>query len=93
MDRDDLLNSFTIEDIMNLIKELGGTYVGQDKDGYIFTTICHGKDSPKLYYYPNSKLFHCYTCCGTMSIYDLVMSVLGMTNFFEAFKYLCDFTR
>lgn len=91
MDRDDLLNSFTIEDIMNLIKELGGTYVGQDKDGYIFTTICHGKDSPKLYYYPNSKLFHCYTCCGTMSIYDLVMSVLDMTNFFEAFKYLCDF--
>jgi DNA primase len=39
----------------------------------MFQTVCHHGDSHKLYYYEETKEFHCYTSCSeNMDIYELV---------------------
>ena len=50
-------------------------------------TICHHGDSHKLYYYKDSGNFHCYTGCGSMSVFDLVMKSLDM-EFGASFSYI-----
>ena len=84
-DKDTLKENLTIEEVFDLVSELGGEPV---MGNGIFTarTICHGGDSHKLYYYSNTHLFHCYTGCGDASfdIYDLVLRVnktAGIQNF------------
>ena len=83
--KDTLKENLSIEEVFDLVSELGGEPI---MGNGIFTarTICHGGDSHKLYYYPNTHLFHCYTGCGDASfdIYDLVLKVnksAGIKNF------------
>ena len=84
-DKDTLKENLSIEEVFDLVSELGGEPI---MGNGLFTarTICHGGDSHKLYYYPNTHLFHCYTGCGDSSfdIYDLVLRVnktAGIQNF------------
>ena len=84
-DKDTLKENLTIEEVFDLVSELGGEPI---MGNGLFTarTICHGGDSHKLYYYSNTHLFHCYTGCGDASfdIYDLVLRVnktAGVKNF------------
>ena len=45
MNRDDLLDLFTTEDVTNLMLELGSDYPTPDHQGNLyFTTICHGRN-------------------------------------------------
>ena len=49
----------------------------RDEGKYIiFPTICHNTDpseaSMKLYFYKNTKLFQCYTECGTLSMFKFM---------------------
>lgn len=90
LDRDELLELITPEDIIEILKDLGCDNYKIDKDGFIFESICHGSDSHKLYYYKDSGIFKCYSCCGVLSLYDLIISVDG-GDFNDAYKYLCDF--
>lgn len=66
------------------------TYI--DKSDYImFPTLCHNLDidnaSMKLYYYKESKLFHCYTDCGTsFDIFDLISKVYTLRGVTFSFK-------
>ena len=55
-----------------------------------FQTVCHGGDSHKLYFYKNTKLFFCYTNCGTISLFDLVM-LLEDCDFYPAFQIISGF--
>ena len=75
-DKDTLKENLSIEEVFDLVSELGGEPI---MGNGLFTarTICHGGDSHKLYYYPNTHLFHCYTGCGDASfdISDLVLRV------------------
>ena len=99
MDRESLLELITIEDIIKLMEKFGVYEYKHDNSsgGLIFPTICHDSDSHKfkLYYYPSSKMFHCYNNCGTMSIYDFIMKVQGWREdekgFSKAFHFLADF--
>ena len=50
-------------------------------------TVCHHGDSHKLYYYKDSNHFYCYTGCGSMSVFDLVMKSLDM-EFSKALSYI-----
>lgn len=84
-DKDILKENLTIEEVFDLVNELGGEPI---MGNGLFTarTICHGGNSHKLYYYENTRLFHCYTGCGDASfdIYDLVLRVnktAGIQNF------------
>lgn len=42
----------------------------------------------KLYYYLESKTFHCYSGCScNYSVYDLIGTILGL-EFSDSYKYL-----
>ncbi len=75
-DKDSLKESLTIEEVFDLVSELGGE-PRMGTDFFVSRTICHGGQSHKLYYYSNTHLFHCYTECGDSSfdIYDLVLRI------------------
>lgn len=69
-------NALTPEQIIKLVTSLGVDRYYENDDYIIFPTICHNVNiaeaSMKLYYYKNTKLFHCYTECDeSFSIYDL----------------------
>ena len=71
-----LVGIITIDDIIDiLVNELGSTYPKTKNKELIFQCVCHGSEKEKLYYYPDSQLFHCYTNCGTMSLFDLLMNI------------------
>ena len=84
-DKDEVKNNLTIEQIFELVAELGGEPV-MSGSGNFFTakTICHnvlGEGSRKLYYYDNTKLFQCYTdCAGSFDIFELVTKVKNINE-------------
>lgn len=93
MDREELLELVTTEDVIEILKDLGSDdYKRDDKGNLYFYTVCHGGDSRKLYYFVDSKFFICFTCCGSMSLYDVIMSAKGI-SFKESYDYLCDFKK
>ena len=75
-DKDAIKNNLTIEQVRDLIAELGGEPQLQH-EVLLCKTICHGGDSHKLYYYDNTKLCRCYTGCTepTFDIFELVRKV------------------
>lgn len=84
---------FTEEEIIKLLLALGSEDYRKDKgsnNGLVFQTVCHNaKDgSYKLYYYPDSQLFHCYTDCGaSFDVYELVCKNRGC-SFREALAFI-----
>ena len=82
-DKDKIKNELTIEQVMDLVAELGGEPRLQP-GGEFFTsrTICHGGNTHKLYYYNNTHLFRCYTECSPeiFDIYELVRKVNSRQN-------------
>lgn len=77
-DKDKLKSNLTIEQVFELVAEFGGEPRMQG-NFFIARTICHnpaGEGSHKLYYYDNTKLFRCYTDCGTtFDIYELICKI------------------
>ena len=79
-----IIDKLNIEAIIELMKNLGAEdYI--EKDTYIqFQTICHNEDitdaSHKLYFYKESKLFVCYTECGTMNIFQFLKTYYETRN-------------
>ena len=74
--KDKIKNELTIEQVADLVAELGGE--PQQKDDILLCkTICHCGESHKLYYYNSTHLFHCYTGCDNASfdIFDLYKKV------------------
>ena len=73
--KDEIKNSLSIEQIEDIVAELGGEPRSM---GSFLTcrTICHGGDSHKLYYYDNTKLFKCFTECDeTFDIFELILKI------------------
>ena len=91
MNRDELLALFSTEDVISLMMELGSDYPIPDHQGHLyFTTVCHGGDNAKLLFYPDSKMFFCFTACGSLSLYDVVAGAMNI-DFGDAFKYLAKY--
>jgi hypothetical protein len=85
---EELLEKISIEDVINILIDMGSKKPKKDDKGNLyFTTICHGGDSHKLHFFTESKFFMCYTNCGSMSLYDVLMNTNDWT-FKEAFNYL-----
>ena len=78
-------DELTIEQIFDLLSEFHGE-PRINNDTIISKTICHNSISElnhashKLYYYNNTKLFHCYTGCPeqTYDIFELARKVKSM---------------
>lgn len=75
LDKDLIKNSLTIEDIKKILVDLGSEPPYMDNNEVLIgQTVCHCGTKFKLYYYPDSKIFHCYTDCGdSFDIYELVI--------------------
>lgn len=87
MNAQELINIITPSDILTLMNDLGADLVKETNEYFIFTSICHGGNSHKLYYYKDSRSFYCYSNCGSMSVYDTIMKVKDC-DFKTAFDYL-----
>ena len=82
---------FSTEEVIKIVQSLGSEeYKYGSGDELIFQTICHNSSggSYKLYYYPSTNLFRCYTACGeSFDIYELVKRSKDF-NFMEAKTYV-----
>ena len=76
IDINEVIKSLSDQDIIDIVSSLGATNYEEREKEIIFPTICHHINeedaSHKLYYYKNTKLFVCYTCCGTFNISGLL---------------------
>nr|WP_312985430.1 hypothetical protein [Clostridioides sp.] len=88
----ELINKINDNDIVRILSELRSPVFDEDDEKIIFNTIaCHPEtasgESNKLYYYKSSKSFVCWTNCGKMSLFDLIMRSKKI-EFKEALKYI-----
>jgi len=98
IDKDALKESLTTEDINKIVISMQGEVGSPDRYGNpTYSTCCHNGDSHKLYYYSNSKTLNCYTNCGHMDIFELVIKTQeqrGYTySFPEAIKYISEISN
>ena len=74
-DKDEIIERLDDETVINILNEFGIIpYRNTDKE-IIFPAICHGTDKPKLYYYKKTKKFVCYSQCGKMNIFNLLIEI------------------
>jgi hypothetical protein len=89
LDKDLIKNSLTEEEIHKILKDLGS------KDplmGNQYQTVCHGGHKHKLYYYHDTKAFHCYTDCSeNLDIFEVVERAKKI-SFPQAVRYVADST-
>ena len=92
LDRNEVLNMVSTEDVIDILTELGdGTYKKSGENLCFSTYNCHFGDSPyKLFYYPESKMFKCYTCNESKSLFDIIGGLLNL-SFSESYKWLCNY--
>lgn len=88
----DIIEQITHEQVKQIMATLGSDVCIErnDKGNYIFKTICHNGDTHKLYYFLDSKYFHCFTNCGQLSIFNIVEQVKKCT-FAEAKQWVIDY--
>lgn len=76
MDYREIIDNLKDSSVIDLMKKLGADRYKDEGSHIIFPTICHNENaddaSMKLYYYKNTKVFVCYTSCGTMSIFKFL---------------------
>jgi len=74
----DLRDQLTDESIKDILMQFNVEAVTEDESSITFPTCCHNLEggSPKLVYYKNTKLFHCYTeCNGSFDIFTLLQKM------------------
>ncbi len=79
-------------DIRTLLVEYMGAVISyEDDDIWISNTVCHHGNKQKLYYYKESKSFHCYTECGQLDIIGIVMGFKGYSQeeLQKAINWIC----
>lgn len=105
INKDELLNSLTEQNIIDICRELGSLKYKKDSNGNLCfsTCICHGGDSNyKLVYYPNNHntdyntpIFNCYTCGKKQSILELIINANRnngkVITWYQALNWLAQF--
>lgn len=76
----DIRKQITPKQIIDLMRHLGADKYEDKEKQIVFPTICHNpadhEKSMKLYYYPETSLFRCYTECDeSFDIFDLWQKV------------------
>lgn len=93
MDKDKIKQNLLIEQVYQLVTDLGGNPIMHN--GYFISqTICHNpphEGSYKLYYYDNTKLFKCFTHCDdTFDIFELIMKIKSL-DLYQAILYIINY--
>ena len=97
-DKEKSRDALSTSDIIKRVDFLGGEPV-HTNFGFIAKTICHnspGEGSEKLYFYENTGLMNCYTECGVLDIFALVMQVKSLEldrdiTFYESMDFIARF--
>lgn len=84
----ELKERMTSDEVEKILHKLNATIDENNNDIIISDTICHHGVKPKLYFYKDSKQFHCYTNCGSFDIIELVCKVKEF-SFTEAINWIC----
>ena len=87
----EIVEKLTIENVETILEKLGAE-PKRTGDKIIARTVCHNhahEGKHKLEFYSDNKLFHCYTECGTLNIFDVVMQSLEV-DFKESLQFICD---
>ena len=74
----ELREQLTDEMIKEVLAQFNVEPVDENENQITFPTCCHNLEggSPKLVYYKNSKLFHCYTeCAASFDIFTLLQKM------------------
>lgn len=94
-DKDELKQSLSKDDTEKILNYFNIDFSYNKRGDMQMETACHNRHngSHKLYYYPDSRTFHCYTdCAESFDIYQLVMKVTSTRknpmNFNEAYTEL-----
>lgn len=96
--KDDLKDQLEVEQVFDLCEELGAEPRYVDT-GLICATICHnppGEGSHKLYYYEGSRLFNCFSHCGSFDIFELVIKAMKIQKnldweLYDAMVYIANY--
>lgn len=99
LDKDEIKNSLTIDQVFNFMKEELNAEPQLINGIIICRTVCHNArgGSHKLYYYNNTKLWKCFTECGDepFDIFDLVIRAKKTQgqelSLLEAVKLIAEF--
>lgn len=80
-DKDKIKQQLTLEQVAEVVVALGGAYPFVSNTTLKAETLCHNLPGEangfKLYYYENSKLFHCYTeCHESFDVFQLVQKAM-----------------
>ena len=90
IDKDYLLEQVTEKNILDILKHFNISPHNIKNNEIWFKTICHGGDSHKLCYYKDSKTFYCYTNCGFMTLFSLIMKINNL-SFTESLSFITRF--
>ncbi len=78
MDFKELREQLTDEMVKDILGQFNVEPFDENENEIIFPTCCHNLvgGSPKLFYYKNTKLFHCYTeCAASFDIFTLLQKM------------------
>lgn len=92
MTAQELKDKLTEDDIRLLLtRDMGATISYEDDAEWRSDTICHHGSSHKLYFYKDSMNFHCYTECGQLDIFGVVMGFKGYeeSELRKAINWIC----
>ena len=77
----DLREDMSEETVKGILEQFNVMPFDETEAFIIFPTCCHNLEggSPKLYYYKNTHLFHCYTeCSETFDIFHLLIKMMKL---------------
>lgn len=76
LDYQSIIDNLKVSSVIDLMIKLGADRWEDKGTHIIFPTICHNihadEASMKLYFYKNTKLFQCFTECGTMPVFKFL---------------------
>lgn len=92
MTAQELKEKLSEDEVRSLLTDYMGAIISyEDDDMWISNTVCHHGNKQKLYYYKESKSFHCYTECGQLDVIGVVMGFKGyeQEEFHKAINWIC----
>lgn len=95
LDSNKVRDMLTVEQIIKLCCELqcDDTYFYDTYGNPIFNTCLHHPDgdSWKLYYFVDTKTFHCFTRGDSCDIFEIVRRAKGFDDFIDAYRFVVNY--